>query len=199
MLRFALAICLVAAACVEGSRAEPPGRAPKPPAKSEPGTSGDPPPAASTPRPGAHAVPPRNVYTVPERTDAELSALLDRTCGEAARRGRPWLIEVTAPWCSDCRALGAMEAHSPLREELAEWPRVQVNIGDFDRHRALRKWLGVRAIAHWSVLAPSACAPALERAPILEQRILEPASGMPVSPASLAQWLEDARTAPPGP
>lgn len=164
------------------------------------------PAAAPAPAPAAAAEPPRieappqpeqgpAVYPVPERTDEALSALLNQTCAEADAAGKPWLVEVGAPWCGDCRALAALEQQPALAEELSHWPRVQVNIGDFDRHEALRKWLHVRAIAHWSVLSPRECPHALGHAPILQQRTLEPRSGAPVTAERLAEWLRDAREA----
>lgn len=175
---------LCVAACTRPTQAEP---QPKAAAK-----------AATTAAPAAVAPPavPKPVgYDVPERSEQELVALLDRTCTEAAEQGRPWLVEITASWCGDCRELSRLEAMPELQQELSEWPRARVNIGNFDRHKALRKWLDTRAIAQWSVLEGSVCSPALGHSPVLEQRTLEPRSGVPVTAQALADWLRDAREA----
>ena len=84
-----------------------------------------------------------------------------------------------------------MKQQSVLESELANWPKITINVRSFDAHRDLLDAFEVRQIAHWAVLAPSNCAAPFASWPRLAQRTLEPSSGAErsQSPADLANWL----------
>jgi thiol:disulfide interchange protein len=91
-----------------------------------------------------------------ERTDAELRAKIDRAmqCGRA--RGTRVLLEFTAPWCEDCRAMADLEQREPAATVLAtRYERVRVNVKRWDAHRALTERYEIRAIAAYVVLDPA--------------------------------------------
>lgn len=128
-----------------------------------------------------------------DRTDAELDAELHAACARAASRGVNLLVEFSAEWCIDCKSVSAMKPM--IAEELYNWERVTVNVGRFDRHKALVKAFEVGGIAHWVALAPSDCDQPVPAWPRLKSGVLEPSSGAsgPKTPRDLQAWLEDAR------
>lgn len=135
-------------------------------------------------------------YDVPLRDDAELATAAARVCREAQVAGRPVLVEFSAAWCSDCRALAGMKTAPALAAELERWSRLTINVGRFDRHRPLLAALEVEAIAHWSIFAPTDCDQPLEAWPRRARRTLEVSSGdaRHLTPGDLAAWLEAQRT-----
>lgn len=130
-------------------------------------------------------------YDVPEKTAEALRTEIAAACVEAVERDHPMLVEFSAPWCSDCQRLSAMKQAPALARELAGWPRVVINVRQFDLHADLLATFGVEQIAHWAVLAPSDCREPIEGWPRLAQRKLEPYSGAErdTTPADLASWL----------
>lgn len=130
-------------------------------------------------------------YDAPLRTDAALSAALDAGCRAAREANGRLLVEFSASWCSDCRKLHAMRQDPALAGVLSAWPQVTVNVGRFDRHRALLDALAVEKIAHWSIFAPEDCADPITRWPRLARRTLEVSSGAArdLTPGELAAWL----------
>jgi thiol-disulfide isomerase/thioredoxin len=128
----------------------------------------------------------------PQAVRRELSA----ACVASTESKRPLLLEFSAPWCSDCQKLHIMKQESVLASELARWPSVTINVGNFDAHRDLLEAFGVEQIAHWAVLAPNDCESAAPSWPRLAQRTLEPSSGQErsQSPSDLAHWLLAFRT-----
>ena len=72
-------------------------------------------------------------YTVPERSDDELSAALLDVCTEARDDAKPLLVEFSAPWCSDCRKLHQMKQDPALARELQRWATLTINVALFDR------------------------------------------------------------------
>jgi hypothetical protein len=136
-------------------------------------------------------------YTVPLRSDEALRQALAEVCRAAQHSdsGRA-LIEFSAAWCSDCRRLHAMKQAPVLARELETWPRLVVNVGQFDRHRDLLDALAIRRIAHWSIFEPTDCAAPLPRWPRIRARTLEVSSGdaRHLTPRDLADWLAQQRT-----
>lgn len=147
-------------------------------------------PAAPVPERAVESHPPEPVepYWV-ERSDLELDALLRSTC----TNDQPVLLAFSAPWCGDCKRVRQLESQEPLKSELAQWSKVVVHVGRFDRHAPLREAFGVHSIAHWVALAPDCTKPipSWER---LAEGVFEPASGEPKTAADLAGWLQSART-----
>lgn len=174
-------ILLALAACETESSPQP-DPSPVPSATAPAAPAPEPPPG-----PAATPVP----YDVPERTDAALNVALQQACEAAGADKRPVLVEFTAPWCSDCRKLHELKQQPPLREEIARWQPVTVNVGRFNRHRALLKHFDVKAIAQWTVLTPEQCSDPVQRWQVRAKRTLEPESGADkgVDPGELASWL----------
>lgn len=124
-----------------------------------------------------------------ERSDAELSAKIQRAmqCGQS--RGTRVLLEFTAPWCADCREMGRVEEQEPARSVLAErFERVRVNVKRWDAHRTWVERFGVRAIAAYVVLDPRTGA-------VLAQTTQEPITGTSGAMTSerWAAWLRSVR------
>ena len=119
------------------------------------------------------------------RSDAELDREITRARAQARAGGRRVLLEFVAPWCDDCREMTRLEETSPARETLARrYVRVRVNVGAFDRHRALLQRHGVTRIANYVVLDPATG----ER---VAQTTMEPITRRePLSSARWAAWLE---------
>lgn len=140
-----------------------------------------------------HEVP---AYDTAIRGDAELSAALADVCGRSLERDRLLLVEFSAPWCSDCLVLHRMKQQRPLAAELSRWPRIVINVGEFEEHPELLEAFDVRSIARWIVLRPSNCEAPIFEWPRIAQRTLEPDSHdeRGVSPGDLARWLESLRT-----
>jgi thiol:disulfide interchange protein len=132
-------------------------------------------------------------YDVPERSDVELSEEARKACETSRTRKQPLLLEFTAAWCSDCRALAKLEKEPALARSLAEYARLAINVGRFDRHRALLQSFEVRAIAYWVVVAPQDCAREPQSWSRVASRTLEPLSGTPVRSDELATWLDAKR------
>lgn len=134
---------------------------------------------------------PPTEYDTPLLSPSALRAEIRQACDVALGDARPLLLEFSAPWCSDCQKLHRMKQASVLAEELAHWPKVTINVGQFDAHRDMLEAFEVKQIAHWAVLAPNLCDTPAESWPRLAQRTLEPSSGQErsQSPADLAQWL----------
>ena len=134
---------------------------------------------------------PLTEYDIPLLAPGALRAELGKACTSAVDQAQPLLVEFSAPWCSDCQKLHKMKQQSVLANELALWPKVTINVGNFDAHRDMLKAFEVEQIAHWAVLAPNDCAKGAASWPRLAQRTLEPSSGAErsQSPTDLANWL----------
>lgn len=130
-----------------------------------------------------------------KRTDAELAVVLRGACDAAVADGEPVLIEFSAPWCVDCRALEALERHPDLAREYGAWRRVRVDVGRFDRHPALLAAFEVRAIAAWVALRPTDCTTPVETWPRLGSRLVELDSGAAKAEGApgLIAWLVQTR------
>ena len=154
------------------------------------GCSPDAPPEAD-----ANTATTASAYDAPFRSEAELATAIDAVCRASSHREQPLLLEFSAAWCSDCRALQKMKRNPTLAGELEAWPRLTVNVGRFDRHRDLLAALGVESIAHWAILAPQDCDAPVGTWPRRAQRTLEVSSGAArhLTPDDLARWLADLR------
>ncbi len=129
-------------------------------------------------------------YTVPLRTDAELLSAARSTCVQARANERPVLVEFSAEWCTDCRAVERLKQAPELRTALSDFESLAINVGRFDRHTAVLQSFRVRAIAFWAVLAPENCDLPLQSWTRIGSRTLEPVSGSEVRSEELASWLE---------
>jgi len=139
---------------------------------------------------GHAEVPP---YDVPERTDLELLGATREACEAARAQSQPLLLEFTAAWCSDCRALDKLKQEPKLAQALARYRQLAINVGRFDRHPTLLQSFGVRAIAYWVIVAPRDCSTPPYVWPRIASRTLEPATGTPVRSDELASWLDTQR------
>jgi thiol-disulfide isomerase/thioredoxin len=106
---------------------------------------------------------PYEVLLLPEPMMAKR---LQNACGRASEAGKPLLVEFSASWCPGCNALLQKEHREPLTLELAQWERVNVNVGQFDHHTGLMEAYGVKSIPHWTVVYGADCSkPAYEWEP----------------------------------
>ena len=146
----------------------------------------------TAPEPPAE-VPRQAPTTWVERSDAELEAEVKAACTRAVERGAPVLLEFSAPWCVDCKAVAKMKPQ--LAPELRHWESVTAHVGRFDRHTDWLRAFEVGGIVHWAALKPTDCDAAPATWPRLRSGLLEPASGQggPRTPADLAAWLREAR------
>lgn len=120
-----------------------------------------------------------------ERSDAEVQQRVTRalSCGRA--RGTRVLLEFTAPWCADCRAMSALEEQPEVASVLdAQYERVRINVRRWDAHRVLSERYQVRAIATYVVLDPHTQA-------VLAKSTREPVTGSDgtLTAAQWAAWL----------
>ena len=131
-----------------------------------------------------------------KRTDLALDAVLTKTCEASIADKKPILLEFSAPWCADCKKLEHMEKQEDLMGEYANWHRVRVDVGRFDRHEALREAFGVYAIAHWTAMKPISCKEKAPSWPRLNSQLmeLETGSGGPRTVADVVKWLVSARS-----
>ncbi len=133
-----------------------------------------------------------NPYKVPERTQQEVEQGLLAACEEGHRRGRPLLIEFSAPWCGDCRALSILKEEAVLAEELSKIAYFPINIGRFDRHEQILDDFAIRAIANWQIVATTDCSGSPKDWKRIAHRTLEPKTGRKkVSASELAEWLRE--------
>ena len=134
----------------------------------------------------------------PSGLDADPWAVLDEATlrarlAEARRRAeasdRRVLLEFVAAWCADCREVVRLSREEPARSVLEErYVTVYVEVGRFDRHRALIEAHGVDRIATLAVLDPTSG----ER---VAKTTLEPISGdaRGLTSEELAAWLRNPR------
>ncbi len=122
-----------------------------------------------------------------DRTDAEVTAALEAAKTQAKSEGKRVLLEFVAPWCADCREVARLAAEEPAASVLQEkYVVVPVNIGKFDRNKALIREHDVKVIAALVVLDPEG-----KR---LAKTTLEPISNKDgLTSADLAAWLRSPR------
>lgn len=124
-------------------------------------------------------------------SEAALDARIAEARREAAASGRQVLLELVADWCGDCREVVRLSREEPARGVIeARYVVVYVQVGRFDRHRALLREHEVDRIATLVVLDPAS-------GRRVARTTLEPITGPQrgLTSAALAAWLRDP---PPG-
>lgn len=152
--------------------------------------------SSEAPRPAeGEAAAPKEAPHWVKRSDDELAAVFKESCEASVADGKPVLVEFSAPWCLDCRALQLLEKNQAMATEYANFHRVRVDVGRFDRHKALLDHFEVRAIANWLILRPDDCRLEVTRWPKGNQRVVELDSGAAAEegPQGLIMWLKLAR------
>lgn len=124
-------------------------------------------------------------------SEAALTTRIDEARAAARASGRRVLLEFVATWCEDCREVVRLSHEEPARGVIeAGYVVVYVEVGRFDRHRALIAEHRVDRIATLVVLDP-------ETGQRVARTTLEPITGgqRGLTSAALADWL---RAPPPG-
>ncbi len=121
--------------------------------------------------------------TFAERSEQEVERSLAAAKEQARREGKHVLLEFVAPWCADCREVSKIARQEPAASVLREkYVVVPVNVGKFDRHRALLQEHDVKVIAALVVLDADGKRVA--------KTTLEPISKKDaLTPDELAAWL----------
>lgn len=121
--------------------------------------------------------------TFAERSEREVDDALAAAKDRARREGKHVLLEFVAPWCADCREVAKIARQEPAASVLREkYVVVPVNVGRFDRHKALLQEHGVKVIAALVVLDADGNR--------LARTTLEPISKKDtLTPEELAAWL----------
>ena len=120
-------------------------------------------------------------------SDSALAARITRAREDASASGRRVLLDFVADWCGDCREVVRLSHESPARDVIEErYIVIYVEVGRFDRHRALIAEHGVDRIATLVVLDP-------ESGERIAKRTLEPIHGEQrgFTSAALAAWLRE--------
>lgn len=88
-----------------------------------------------------------------ERSEREVEQALEAAKAQARREGKHVLLEFVAPWCADCREVAKIARQEPAASVLRDkYVLVPVNVGRFDRHKALLQEHDVKVIAALVVL-----------------------------------------------
>ncbi|MFO0590094.1 MAG: thioredoxin family protein [Polyangiaceae bacterium] len=127
-----------------------------------------------------------------DRSDAEVSADLAAAKEKARNEGKRVLLEFVAPWCQDCREVARLAAEEPAASALRElYVVVPVNVGRFDRNKALLREHGIKLIAALVVLDADG--------KTIAKTTLEPITGKKkgLTSEDLAAWLRSPRRTDP--
>lgn len=118
-----------------------------------------------------------------ERSDDEVNAMLAGAKQRARREGKLVLLEFVAPWCTDCREVAKVAAREPARSVLREkYVLVPVNVGRFDRHKALLQEHQIKVIAAFVVIDP-------DGNPVAKTTLEPITTKDALTPEELADWL----------
>lgn len=119
-----------------------------------------------------------------DTTDAEVNAALAAAKEKARAEGKWVLLEFVASWCTDCREVAKIARQEPAASVLAEkYIVVPVNVGRFNRNKALIAEHQIKVIAALVVLDPDG-----KR---IAKTTLEPITKKNTLTAeSLAEWLK---------
>ncbi len=123
-----------------------------------------------------------------EISDAEMTTALASAQSCARSRGTRVILEFIAPWCPDCLEMTRLEQTPEVARVLHDrYERVRVNVGNWDRHAALRQRYGIDRIAAYVVLDADGRRVA--------QTVVEPVTGGhgPMTAAQWIAWLEAPR------
>lgn len=122
-------------------------------------------------------------------SEAQLDARIARARRQAAASDRRVLLDFVADWCEDCREVVRLSHREPARSVIEErYVVVYVEVGRFDRHRALIEAHGIDRIAALVVLDP-------ETGERVAKTTLEPITGddRGLTAEALARWLRAPR------
>jgi len=120
-------------------------------------------------------------------SDEALLAQIEAAKVRARSAGKRVLLEFQADWCTDCREVVRLSGEGPAREVLEQnYEVVYVDVGRFDRHRALIAEHSVERIVTLVVLDP-------ESGERVARTTLEPITGLQrgLTSAQLATWLRN--------
>lgn len=127
-----------------------------------------------------------------ERSEAEINERIATALQCARDEHKKVLLEFTAPWCADCRAMTLVEQREPVASVLSQqYERVRINVRRWDSHRALVQRYSIHAIAAYVVLDP-----VTQR--VVAQTTREPATGAQRGMTD-EQWAAWLRTPTPSP
>lgn len=135
---------------------------------------------------GAGAMSPTNPAEIfKDRSDAEVLAAIEAAKERARKENKRVLLEFVAPWCADCREVTKVARQEPAATVLREgYILVPVNVGRFDRHKALLEEHEIKVIAALVVLDADGYR--------IAKTTLEPiAKKVALTPEELAAWLRD--------
>jgi len=131
----------------------------------------------------AKPIPPQLFWL--EQSEADVLDAISAAKRCASEHGRKLLLEFVAPWCKDCREMAKLDETPVVAEALQNrFERVRINVGEWDRHEALRRNFDVRALATYIVIDP-------KTSKVLARTTLEPISkpGQRLNAEQWAGWL----------
>lgn len=143
----------------------------------------------SAPKPELEPHETAGVYDIQPVSEPQLARDITEVCQTASEHKQPVLIEFSAEWCPDCRALKKLFVAPPVAKAKSAFAHYTINVGQFDRHKTLLEAFAVHKIATLVTLSPPEdCTLPLESWSRTGADIFEPTKGG-VTVDSLSTWL----------